>query len=118
MGGLESWWFSGPVPLEELADFDDLATPPGAERDWRFVPGTDALGWLRLSGLAWPPQRQLAYVATTVVSDREQPVAVRVGAAQVARVWLDGQEVVTTASPLRRGEDQASGGGWLRKGRN
>ncbi len=118
MGGLEAWWIAGPDQLEELADFDDLATPPPPDTVWRWVPGTDPLGWVRLSGLAWPPQRQMAYLATTVISDREQPVAVRVGAAQVARAWLNGREVLTTQQPLRRGEDQAAGGGWLRQGRN
>jgi len=118
MGGLSSWWFEGPVPLEELQDFDHLAAPPPADVEWRAVPGTDPLGWVRLSGLAWPPRRQMAYLATTVVSDSEQPVAVRVGAAQVARVWLNGSEVVTTPQPLRRGEDQVAGGAWLRQGRN
>ncbi len=118
MGGLEAWWIAGPEPLEELADFDDLATPPPSETSWRAVPGTDALGWVRLSGLTWPSQRQMAYLATTVVSDRDQPVALRVGAAQVARAWINGDEVLTTRQPLRRGEDQVSGGAWLRKGRN
>jgi tetratricopeptide (TPR) repeat protein len=118
MGGLEAWWIAGPETLEELADFDHLAIPPPRDTVWRWVPGTDPLGWVRLSGLAWPPQRQMAYLATTVMSDREQPVAIRVGAAQVARAWLNGREVLTTQQPLRRGEDQAAGGGWLRQGRN
>ncbi|MBD3854434.1 MAG: hypothetical protein IFJ96_06600, partial [Acidobacteria bacterium] len=118
MGGISSWWFQGPVPLEELQDFDRLAVPPAADVEWRAVAGTDPLGWVRLSGLAWPPRRQMAYLATTVVSDSEQPVAVRIGAAQVARVWLNGFEVVTTPQPLRRGEDQVAGGAWLRQGRN
>ena len=118
MGGLEGWWIAGPEPLEELADFDDLAVPPSPDAVWRAVPGTDPLGWVQLSGLTWPSQRQMAYLATTVVSDREQPVALRVGAAQVARAWLNGDEVLTTRQPLRRGEDQVSGGGWLRQGRN
>ena len=118
MGGLEAWWIAGPRPLEELADFDAAAIPPSAEFSWRSVPGTDPLGWVQLSGLAWPPQRQMAYLATTVMSDREQQVALRVGTAQVARAWLNGDEVLTTQQPLRLGEDQASGGGWLRKGRN
>jgi transglutaminase-like putative cysteine protease len=118
MGGLSSWWFQGPVPLEELQDFDRLAVPPAADVEWRAVAGTDPLGWVRLSGLAWPPRRQMAYLATTVVSDSEQPVAVRIGAAQVARVWLNGLEVVTTPQPLRRAEDQEAGGAWLRQGRN
>ncbi len=118
MGGLSSWWFQGPVPLEELQDFDKLAVPLAADVEWRSVAGADPLGWVRLSGLAWPPRRQMAYLATTVVSDSEQPAAVRIGAAQVARVWLNGFEVMTTPQPLRRAEDQVAGGGWLRQGRN
>ncbi len=118
MGGLEAWWIAGPRPLEELADFDAAAIPATEGFSWRAVPGTDPLGWVQLSGLAWPPQRQMAYLATTVVSDRQQPVALRVGTAQVARAWLNGDEVLTTQQPLRVGEDQASGGGWLREGRN
>ena len=118
MGGLSSWWFHEPLALEELADFDRVAVPPQADFKWRATPGTDPTGWVRVSGLAWPPQRQMAYLGTTVVSDREQPVAVRVGAAQVARVWLNGVELVTTPQPLERAPDQAAGGGWLREGEN
>jgi transglutaminase-like putative cysteine protease len=118
MGGLTSWWFHEPVTLEELTDFEEIAVPPPAEFEWRATPGTDPSGWVRVSGLAWPPQRQMAYLATTVVSDREQPVAVRVGVAQVARVWLNGVELVTTPQPLDRAPDQAVGGGWLREGEN
>ncbi len=118
MGGLTSWWFHEPVALEELADFNNIAVPPPATFEWRATPGTDPSGWVRLSGLAWPPQRQMAYLATTVASDREQPVAVRVGVAQVARVWLNGVELVTTPQPLDRAPDQAVGGGWLREGEN
>jgi transglutaminase-like putative cysteine protease len=118
MGGLSSWWFHGPESLEELADFAREAVPPTAGFQWRAVPGTDGLGWLRLSGLAWPPQRQMAYLATTVTSDREQAVAIRLGAAEVARIWLNGVEILTTPQPLLRAEDQAAGGGWLREGEN
>ena len=118
MGGLTSWWFHEPLALEELADFDRVAVPPPAEFEWRATPGTDPSGWVRVSGLAWPPQRQMAYLATTVVSDRKQPVAVRLGVAQVARVWLNGVELVTTPQPLDQAPDQAVGGGWLREGEN
>ena len=118
MGGLTAWWFRDPEALEELADFDRIAVPPTADFRWRATPGTDPMGWVRLSGLAWPSQRQMAYLATTVVSDSEQPVAVRVGAAQVARVWLNGVEMVNTPQPLERAPDQAVGGGWLRQGEN
>jgi transglutaminase-like putative cysteine protease len=118
MGGLTSWWFHEPVALEELTDFGRVAVPPPVDFEWRATPGTDPAGWVRVSGLAWPPQRQMAYLATTVISDRQQPVAVRVGAAQVARVWLNGVELVTTPQPLERAPDQAVGGGWLREGEN
>jgi len=118
MGGLTSWWFRDPESLEELTDFDLLAVPPTPDFSWRSTPGTDPLGWVRISGLAWPPQRQMAYLATTVLSEGEQAVAVRVGAAQAARVWLNGVEVVTTPQPLERAPDQAVGGGWLREGEN
>ncbi len=118
MGGISAWWFEGPVPLEELEDFEDVATPPGERAEWRPVAGTDPLGWVRFPGLAWPPRRQMAFLATTVASDTEQPVAVRLGAAQVARVWLNGVEVLTTPQPLERSEDQVSGGSWLRQGNN
>jgi hypothetical protein len=118
MGGLTQWWFHDPVPLEELTDFDLAAVSPPADIEWRKTTGADPLGWVRLSGLSWPPQRQMAYLATTVLSDREQAVAVRLGAAQVARVWLNGVELMTTPQPLERAPDQAVGGGWLREGEN
>ncbi len=117
MGGLSQWWVQGPVTIGELADFDDLAKLPVGD-DWRFAPGTDPLGWVRLSGLAWPAQRQLVFLATTVIAEAEQPVAVRLGAAQAARVWLNGREVMTTPRPLDRADDQVSAGGWLRRGAN
>jgi len=117
MGGLTEWWAREARGIDELADFDELATlPTGSE--WRPVSGTDPLGWVRLSGLVWPAQRQMVTLATTIISEREQPVAVRIGAAQAARVWLDGREVLTTPRPLERAEDQVSSGGWLRRGAN
>jgi len=118
MGGLSLWWFAGPDTLEELQDFDLAALPPSSDVGWRAVSGTDPLGWVRLAGLAWPARRQMAYLATTVTSDAEQPVAVRLGAAQVARVWLNGAVLLSSPQPLRRAEDQVVGGGWLRRGRN
>ena len=118
MGGLTAWWFRDPQPLEELADFDGVAVAPDGGFSWRETPGTDPQGWVRLAGLAWPPQRQMAYLATTVTSTSVQPVALRVGAAQVARVWLNGKEVLTTPQPLERAPDQVAGGGWLREGAN
>ncbi|MCG6964836.1 MAG: DUF3857 domain-containing protein [Acidobacteria bacterium] len=117
MGGLEQWWASGPQPLQELADFSAVQPPP-ADGAWRHAEGVDPLGWVRIAGLAWPTERQLIYLATTVTSTREQPVAVRLGAAQAARVWLNGRQCLTTPQPLARGEDQAVAGGWLEKGSN
>ncbi len=118
MGGLTRWWVRGPKGLEELADFSPRAVKPGNETGWRFVPGTNPLGWLRLEGLGWPARRQMLYLATTVVSDREQAVAVRVGAAQVARLWLNGEHLLTTDYPLQAAEDQVAASGWLGKGAN
>jgi hypothetical protein len=117
MGGLSRWWLHGPDTIEELEDISDRDPPP-TDADWRAVAGTDPLGWVRVSGLAWPARRQLAYLATTIASDRVQAVALRLGAAQVARVWLNGAELLTTPQPLRRAEDQQVVGGWLREGGN
>jgi hypothetical protein len=111
MGGLSRWWVHGPIGIDELEDMVDQQLPP-QEAAWRPVPGTDPGGWIRVSGLAWPARRQLAYLATTLTSDELQPVAIRVGAAQVARVWLNGNEVLETPQPLRRSEDQHAGGSW------
>ncbi len=118
MGGLERWWVRGPFPVGELADFKTAAVWPPRGSRWRRAAGTDALGWVRISGLAWPTDRQLVYLASTVRSRRDRPVAVHLGAAQVARVWINGRECLTTPEPLRRGEDQVTAGGWLRRGSN
>jgi transglutaminase-like putative cysteine protease len=117
MGGVSRWWVHGPVGIDELEDVADYQHPP-KDAAWRPVPGTDPLGWLRVSGLAWPARRQLAYLATTLTSDDEQPAAIRIGVAQVARVWLNGREVLETPQPLRRAEDHHAAGSWLRSGRN
>ncbi len=118
MGGLTRWWVLGPRPLGELADFAKSARLPGPEAHWRFAPGTDPFGWVRLAGLAWPTDRQTVFLATTVVSDHRQPVAIRLGVAEVARVWLNGQQLLTTEEPLARGEDNATTGAWLERGPN
>lgn len=117
-GGLSRWWVSGPEELGELEDFPVLAARAPGDADWRPAPGTDPLGWVRVAGLAWPARRQLVYLATTVDSPSEQPVAVRLGAAQAARVWVNGEEVLTTARPLEHADDQVVEGGWLRSGPN
>ncbi len=118
MGGLTRWWAHGPDGLEELGDFSTRAVYPGDDVAWRFVPETDPLGWLRLEGFGWPARRQLLYLATTVESQSEQAVAIHVGAAQAARVWLNGEHLLTTDYPLQAAEDQVAGGGWLGEGRN
>jgi transglutaminase-like putative cysteine protease/thioredoxin-like negative regulator of GroEL len=117
MGGLSGWWVTDPVSIGELADFDDLAELPTGDA-WRPAQGTDPIGWVRLSGLAWPAQRQLVFLATTVVSEGETPVAIRLGASQAARVWVNDREVLTTPRPLERAEDQITAGAWLRRGTN
>ena len=118
MGGVTAWWVDGPQSIGELEDFADLARLPGADAGWRAATGTDPLGWVRVAGLAWPARRQLVVLGATLQSEREQPVAIRLGLAQVARVWLNGEELLTTAQPLQHAEDQFAVGGWLRGGRN
>jgi transglutaminase-like putative cysteine protease/tetratricopeptide (TPR) repeat protein len=118
MGGVTAWWAHGPEPIGELEDFAGLARHPDEGVSWRAAAGTDPLGWVRLEGLGWPARRQMVLLAASLYSELEQPVAVRLGAAQVARAWLNGSEVLTTAQPLQRAEDQSAGGGWLRAGRN
>jgi transglutaminase-like putative cysteine protease/thioredoxin-like negative regulator of GroEL len=115
-GGLSRWWAHGPRDIEELADFGDVARLP--DGGWRSVPGTDPGGWVALDGLGWPARRQLLVLATTVVSPRDQPVALRLGAAQVARIWVNGEIVLTTDHPLVAADDQVSTSAWLREGSN
>ncbi len=117
-GGLERWWAAGPHSLEELNDFPTQATAPPADADWRAVPGTDPLGWVGLDGLGWPGERQFLWMATTVSSATTQPVALRLGTAQAARVWVNGELCGATDFPLTRGADQLSCGAWLRRGHN
>ena len=118
-GGLERWWAAGPFPLEELDEFTaGPAAPDLRSTQWRSAPGTDPQGWLRLSGLGWPARRQLIYLATTVRSTARQPVAVRLGFAEAARVWLNGETLADLPYPVARGADQLAVGGWLRAGSN
>ncbi len=117
-GGLTRWWSSQSRSIEELGDFSDQAVHPSADTRWRPTPGTDPLGWVQVQGLAWPARRQMLFLATTVESDTESPVAVRLGAAQVARVWLNGERLLTTDYPLRAAEDQVAIGAWLQAGPN
>ncbi len=118
MGGLERWWAHGPAPIDELEDFVRRDHPVVDRDGWRHVPGTDPLGWVRVAGLAWPARRHQIVLATTVHSPRQQPVAIRLGASQAAKVWLNGEAVLTTAFPLERAPDQAAAGGRLAQGPN
>jgi Tfp pilus assembly protein PilF len=118
MGGLSQFWITDPGNLDELEDFPSAASLPGGDVAWRPAAGTDPMGWVRLAGLVWPARRQMVYLGSTVTSSGERPVAIRVGAAQVARVWLNGELVLTTPRPLDHAEDQAAGGAWLRAGDN
>ncbi len=117
-GGLERWWAAGPATLEELQDMESLESVPLDELSWRAAPGVDPLGWVAVSGLGWPGERQLMWLATTVTSDGDRPVALHVGAAQAARLWVNGELCVATPNPLRRGTDQTTCGAWLRDGDN
>ncbi|RLE25790.1 MAG: hypothetical protein DRJ65_06945 [Acidobacteria bacterium] len=117
-GGLTRWWCSPAHSIEELGDFPDQAGLPSADAEWRATPGTDPLGWVQIQGLAWPARRQMLYLTTTVDNDSIAPVAIRLGAAQVARVWLNGELLLTTDFPLRAAEDQVAVGAWLRAGHN
>ncbi len=116
-GGLERWWAAGPSPIEELSDLDTLGPVPPLG-DWRRVFGTDATGWVNLEGIAWPTQRQVLYLATTVEADARRTVAFRLGAAGAARLWVDGRPVLETPHPIVRGEDQFAGGARLGAGRH
>ncbi len=117
-GGLTHWWAEGPSSLDELGDFARTEQPPGPDAQWRAAPGVDPEGWLRADGLGWPAQRQLIFLATTVTSAQVQAVAVRLGAAQAARLWLNGEQLLTSPQPLERADDQLVVGGWLRQGAN
>ncbi len=117
-GGLTQWWSSQSHLIEELGDFSDQAVFPSSEALWRATPGTDPLGWVQVQGLAWPARRQMIYLATTVNSETTSPIAIHLGAAQVARIWLNGERLLTTDYPLRAAEDQVAAGGWLQAGSN
>lgn len=118
MGGVTAWWVVGPESIGELEDFAAAARLPEDGAPWRTAAGGDPLGWVRIAGLAWPARRQMVTLAASVQSEREQPVALRLGAAQVARAWVNGDELLTTAQPLQHAGDQFAAGGWLRAGRN
>jgi hypothetical protein len=118
MGGMSSWWVSGPMPIDELEDFNRVAVQPDPKAEWRPAKGCTPLGWIRLDGVAWPARRQMVFLATTVASDRAQEAALRVGAAQVARLWINGELVLTSPQPLDHAEDQMASGVWLRAGAN
>lgn len=118
MGGLHQWWALGPDTIEELESFDRVASLPPADAEWRFVPGTSPGGWLRLEAMAWPARRQMLYLGCTLRSDRKRPVAIRLGLAQVGRLWLNGEALLSSDYPLMAGSDQISVGARLRKGLN
>lgn len=118
LGGLSRWWALGPKNFEELDAFDSVAKLPAADASWREINGTGVGGWLRLEGMAWPARRQMLYLGCTIESQKEQAVAIRLGLAQVGRVWLNGEPLLTSDYPLRAAADQLSVGSWLKKGEN
>jgi len=117
-GGVSRWWVLPAQEIDELESFDSVARLPVENNDWRFVPGTDSGGWLRLEAFAWPARRQVLTLGCTVQSSRRRPVALRIGLAQVGRIWLNGRLLMTSDFPLKAGADQLSIGAMLEKGRN
>lgn len=116
---LDNWHIVGPFDNERGGGFRvaygpekeiDLAgTYDGKSRPvaWRPLPATPMAGRVDLGALLEPNEEALAYAVTFVHSETAQPAALRIGAKNGFRVWINGAEVASKdlERPFRREQD-------------
>jgi len=130
LGFLVNWLIIGPFDNEGMAGFD-LAYPPeeeinlgqtysGKERPvaWRDYPQVSFDCYIDLSAALRPSSKTVAYALACVFSSERQPVAVRLGSDDCAKVWVGGELVHANRDNHPIGFDQSVVTATLEKGWN
>lgn len=101
---VNTWLIAGPYASDDLGLDQLLETPlspeePTASAQWNPVPTTDGVP---VVVIAPPPANQVVYLASCIVSDREQRVKLRLLACTPVRIWLNDVPVnAEFESPLK-----------------
>ncbi len=132
LGLIGDFWVAGPFDAQgrsgldrpyppEEEPFDPRARFAGKEREvgWRRAP-PEAFrqGALLLDALLRPDSDAVAYLATSVILDRERTVALRLGTPGSVKVWVNGRLTFTRDVVRPAALDQEAIGVRLRKGAN
>lgn len=116
-GFIMQWQLVGPFDNTKEAGFD-VANPPeagpidfAAEYDgksgkvkWQLHDATSDLGMVNLNAALGKASGVTAYAFANYVSDKEQPVEIRLGSINAAKVWLNG-ELITQTKVYHSGSD-------------
>lgn len=130
LGFIVNWLIIGPFDNEGMAGFD-LAYPPeeeinlaetynGKERPvaWWEYPNVSFDCTIDLKAAMRPDSKTFAYALACVFSPERQPVAVRVGSDDCAKVWVGGRLVHANRDCHLIGLDQAVAPATLEQGWN
>lgn len=105
----------------DFAYIDEAAAAPAAGKETngrRWQQAAFKARDLNFADLLSPADNQVAYVATLVQSDQEQPAQVRVGSDDSCKLWLNGKPILTEPRPRECGLDQNIVDVQMRKGEN
>ncbi|MFC1464388.1 MAG: DUF3857 domain-containing protein [Candidatus Brachytrichaceae bacterium NZ_4S206] len=85
-----------PPETAQNAPFDPGVSYDGRERpvSWRPYPDVGRWGYVNFAAVMRPAENVCAFAETFVISEREQPLTLWVGAGGAVRVWFNGAEVV------------------------
>ncbi|MDP6507292.1 MAG: hypothetical protein QF886_26930, partial [Planctomycetota bacterium] len=130
LGFIRDWWVIGPFDNEGKGGFERPYPPEkaielkstykGRERDvqWRQFPPINDFGYQNLATVFRPNLQVCAFALAGVQSDRDQPVAIRIGSDDAIKIWLNGHQVLSNSAYRPPGFDQDVIGADLQKGFN
>ncbi len=130
LGFIKDWWVIGPFDNEGKGGFERPYPPEkeielkstykGRERDvrWRPFPPINGFGYQNLATVFRPNLQVCAFALAGVQSDKDQPVAIRIGSDDAIKVWLNGHQVLSNSAYRPPGFDQDVIGANLQKGFN
>lgn len=130
LGFITDWHIIGPFENERGGGFataygpeqeiDLDATYDGKERPvrWRALPCTAPTGLISLNNLFRPNDQCLAYALCFIDSDRDRPVALRIGSDEAIKVFVNGREIFALDARRQYNFDQDVISVDLRAGRN
>jgi hypothetical protein len=111
--------FAAVYPPEKKVDFTAVLKGKSGELRWKDFATDDPYGLVDLNRAIGKHMGAVGYAAAEFMSDREQPIELRMGCINACKIWLNGElllarEVYHTGMDV----DQYVGKGKLNRGRN